>query len=30
MKLGVKGMAIAVGLIWGILAMFVIGVANLI
>jgi hypothetical protein len=30
MKLSVKGMAIALGLIWGILAMFVPGLANLI
>jgi hypothetical protein len=30
MKLSVKGLAIAMGLIWGVLAMFVIGVANLV
>lgn len=30
MKLDVKGMAITLGLVWGVLAMFVTGVANLI
>ncbi|MBI3457482.1 MAG: hypothetical protein HY002_17015 [Candidatus Rokubacteria bacterium] len=30
MKLDVKGMAITFGLVWGVLAMFVTGVANLI
>lgn len=30
MKLSIKGMAITLGLLWGILAMFLTGVANLI
>lgn len=30
MKLDIKGMAITLGLVWGILAMFLTGIANLI